>query len=94
MTTTHTPTPWFLNEAQDFVKGDGRHIAVLFDGTPTSPTVKERKSNAAFIVRACNAHDELLAALKAARDFHDWNESSVSATARQVVVAIAKAEGK
>jgi hypothetical protein len=69
MNAQHTPTPWT-------VMADGRHIVrntkdgttIVADcGEPSRHFVKEpEKGNAAFIVRACNSHEALVAALKAA----------------------------
>lgn len=54
MTTNHTPTPWRVNtfngDRQEVLDANGNNACV--------------KANAAFIVRACNAHDELVAALE------------------------------
>lgn len=52
-TQPHTPTPW---------KTDGRSIFQP-GGSVIAGTV-EKSQNAAFIVRAVNAHDEMLTALK------------------------------
>lgn len=64
MTTKHTPTPWFLSGPHN----DGS--AGIY--TTANPSVDSSvaafsdvgEANAAFIVRACNAHDELVAALE------------------------------
>ena len=70
MKTNHTPTPWHLiqTERNDMVisYSDGElrsHIATCHDQAlcPEHGTVK---ANAEFIVRACNHHEELVAALK------------------------------
>lgn len=49
---THTPTPWTVDGV--WIESAGDTIAEVWVD-----------ANAAFIVRACNSHDELLAALKA-----------------------------
>src|ERR1700735_2276674 len=58
----HTPTPWIL---------DGEHLRTIVRGAEsTIIAVRHRlpavthAANAAFIVRAVNAHDDLVAALK------------------------------
>ena len=62
--TEHTPTPWFVMHGTDIMHGDKatRHASVdkLWADGGTQAC-----ANAAFIVRACNAHDELVAALTA-----------------------------
>jgi len=65
----HTPTPWHTGEGKAeriIYAADGFAVAdaTVFHGLHVeSPT-----ANAAFIVRACNAHDELVAALKGLLD--------------------------
>ena len=70
--TKHTPGPWVV--AEDVFNGrpeirdrDGRLIAVVMAQYPMSATTQS--SNAAFIATACNCHDELVEALKAASVF-------------------------
>lgn len=61
---THTPTPW---ETRELSNGDW---AISQKGAPTAHTTvhtwngKEGNATAQFIVTACNAHEELVAALK------------------------------
>jgi hypothetical protein len=73
---SHTPTPWHVggmgsaiavhHKGQPFRvwAADGGGVADVCTrrqlGADDAP---EEKANAAFIVRACNAHDELVAAL-------------------------------
>lgn len=59
----HTPTPWIaLKSTASFYeiiqKDDVHSIAYVWDGEG-----RDAKATAAFIVRACNAHDELTKAL-------------------------------
>lgn len=64
MSTQHTPTPW--------------HDEIGAPGSSSGLTVRDENGNiiarvgsiddAAFIVRACNAHDELVAALRGLLD--------------------------
>ena len=70
----HTPTPWIATFSRTFTKGrrkftleqDPHHAhrwigdLWLTEGLPDAV----QDANARFIVQACNAHDELLAALK------------------------------
>ena len=77
----HTKTPWKIgaphpnNACAYIVDADGREVATLYGGSDPGGQnemghwVRQpiRDANAAFIVRACNAHDELVAALKEGR---------------------------
>lgn len=67
MTEKHTPTPW---EAR--LHNNGSHWFIDADsgeGDGTGITVVDELSeaNAAYIVKACNGYEELLAAAKASR---------------------------
>lgn len=76
-TSAHTPTPWFISDKTQVVlricAPQGGEVAVLYDAPGNSPIGDsellharrlEQKANAALIVRACNAHDDLAALLK------------------------------
>lgn len=83
----HTPTPWVA------VEKEGRRT-LLVSGGPrfTGETIGaiDRKENAAFIVRAVNAHEELLEVLY-------WllgNSKAGGAQAERISQAIAKAKMK
>ena len=79
--TEHTPGQWVIYddgrgpESSDIIMahidGDNFDICAMSTELP----VDERKANAEFIVRACNAHDDLLEALKTllayANDYSD-----------------------
>ena len=104
MGTDHTPTPWTFGNGEKFPfvirhdsDGLGSHIAYIacqevickeHGGTP--------EANAAFIVRAVNAHEELLEACKCAGDALLANEGDPikREALRQLREAIAKSEGK
>lgn len=74
MTQNHTPTPWTIETVQTSVGfvykigpfpwiGDKvNHACIYVDYNNNAPTLK---ANAEFIVRACNAHDDLVDALEA-----------------------------
>lgn len=64
-TATHTPTPWTLRGRLVEVSGRGEIARCIL---PADGGVFEATENAAFIVRACNTHDELVAALTKARE--------------------------
>lgn len=62
MTTQHTPTPWRMSSMRN---GETIQIVQAYAPVARIALVSPRKpENAAFIVRACNAHDELVAALR------------------------------
>lgn len=74
-TTSHTPTPWRTNGATITAYGAwgltiascrSRQDPVNAHPGLAAKTTAEAGANAAFIVRACNAHDELLEALRRA----------------------------
>ena len=78
MTQQHTPTPWTYQPLQPFMKGcpigtgdlaiptASTLIATAWNTTRglSGPQGAETEANARFIVQACNAHEELLAALE------------------------------
>lgn len=79
MSIEHTPTPWCLSASSNtIIKQDFTHIglgedsgvqigsACGYTGSGFFPSDEEGVANAEFIVRACNAHDQLVASLKAA----------------------------
>lgn len=69
MNAQHTPTPWHV--------GDGKAARIIYgqDGYAIADATVyhgrhggAEEANAAFIVRAVNAHDDLVAALRKARN--------------------------
>jgi hypothetical protein len=70
----HAPTPWKI-EAKKRPYGSEGSYNIAFcgdisDGIGYIGQIYNR-ANAAFIVRACNAHDDLLAACKALVEYRD-----------------------
>ncbi|WUR15675.1 hypothetical protein E7V67_011400 [[Empedobacter] haloabium] len=68
-TSKHTPTPWYANLQPDgfFDIQDGPNLntaSVLCSRFEWPERKEEMHANAEFIVRACNAHDHLVAALQ------------------------------
>lgn len=64
-TTQHTPTPWKVVRLSDLIgvlDANGFGVADLVP--PSNRDTSNNAANAAFIVTACNAHDELVAALR------------------------------
>lgn len=99
--TEHTPVPWRVKTEQKCAHG--RHVHV---GPNRGPTVADvhlwcGQADAEFIVRACNAHEDLLAACEAAlKDLcaHQictrfYCSLCAYDTVAQVKTAIAKARG-
>lgn len=94
----HTLGPWFLSplvSREGFRINDSEGYCVAeTDGRSGDG---EEEANAQFIVKACNAHDEMQAALKLALDeIHHpgaarFNDRDIDEVIR---AAIAKAEGK
>lgn len=71
--TKHTPTPWILSSGTNGAvravhawKEGGKHIIIAKFPDRTIEDSAEMEANAAFIVRACNAHEELLKLIKTA----------------------------
>lgn len=67
----HTPTPWehLPDEEGSPIVGAGQRICDMdcrsfSDDESFESQTAQMEADAAFIVRACNAHDELVAALK------------------------------
>ena len=82
---THTPTPWRANESVFSANG----MTELHIGTPemtacvvyvdkAAPYAATQEANAAYIVKACNSHAQLVAALEA--------------TVKELALAFARAE--
>jgi hypothetical protein len=101
----HTPTPWKIDQYETVVGTTDEAFEIASCWTANSgihKDFKECRANAEFIVRACNAHDNLVRALRSTLDHvavpfakrdaawgRKGNEIFVQARA-----ALAKAEGK
>lgn len=89
-TNAHTPTPWEVGDldhnGQRIVRGEHIEICTCWHHCVGS-IEKEMEANAAFIVKAVNSHDALVAALPAI--FHALEETlgfaSLSPGARENV---------
>jgi hypothetical protein len=74
---SHTPTPWLYEITSDhapafiYVENSDNDLAgiAIADCKAVDLTYAECDANAAFIVRACNAHDELVAALEQSKEY-------------------------
>jgi len=80
----HTPVPWHYwerNDSRKYVIADSEATEagrmplgtnMIADVVPVS-TGNHHEANAAFIVRACNAHDEMLTACRAR--LNEWHKN-------------------
>lgn len=92
----HSPTPWSVRPAHDgsFVIATGREaeggvVARRNSGSGTS------LADAAFIVRAANSHDELVAALSALLAAYEYRVGDgLTPLITNARAALAKAEGR
>lgn len=76
--TEHTPTPWGIERTRDTMwigpmRPDGHKVASIVFYVHRGPDYIDEhnmraEANAEFIVNAVNSHDEMLAALKDAKD--------------------------
>ena len=90
----HTPLPWYTAEKARW-QADVRFVRTSYDSSGVIGCCGDL--DAEFIVRACNAHDELLAAGKAfVEDYLGYINSDDYdlPDPRALLAAIAKAEGK
>ena len=95
MNMKHTPTPWILVYGDVIRNMDGERVAdcdtTALDTRPRPPIEKD-KANAAFIVRACNAHGDLVAALESILVWDDGNLPGDILDDARAIVAKAKGE--
>ena len=61
---TYTQIPWDLKSRHIYSPGVGKRVATVCNDAPCGQDNISAFANAAFIVRAANCHEELLAALK------------------------------
>lgn len=95
MTQKHTPTPWTVRPSYNNFKYGGYIDAgeKLIAGIGGSEfTGQENRANAAFIVRACNAHAAALEGLKRAQGFIDNLGASDSETYQFITQTINEME--
>jgi hypothetical protein len=104
--TKHTPTPWIVtNGVQIWRDGHSslaspRICSLANAAQPVEQlTAEEMAANAAFIVRAVNAHEELVAAARALLDRLDdittdaFSKGGEAVEREALRAALAKAEG-
>lgn len=97
--TKHTPTPWERCDAFG-ASAMGLNVKATGDDKMICSTTgyygrDGAAANAAFIARACNSHEQLVAALEAARmviETSDDQEPQMIAALSQIEAALAAAE--
>lgn len=100
--TAHTPTPWEIRDVPSrerfkITDSTGYTIAEM----PSYPIIEKEEANAAYIVRAVNAHEALLEALEqcltldgaTAERSHTMALKRLQAINEIATAAIAKAKG-
>ena len=92
---THTPTPWRANESVFSANG----MTELHIGTPemtacvvyvdkAAPYAATQEANAAYIVKACNSHAQLVAALEMlTKALYDSGHQNLFCLAREYIAA-------
>lgn len=94
MNTKHTPLPWAVS-GRTIIAGNGRSVC----NNGNSSTGQEAE-NLDYIVRACNAHDDLVAALAALLNLSDYEtitgrqDSDGAEFRTSARTALAKAKGE
>ena len=86
--TEHTPTPWVISRGKNTVMINGERGFVCFLDQPAGP---EQEANAAFIVRACNAHSDLMALAEEAERATSF--AALGGLRQQARAALAAAKG-
>ncbi len=92
----HTPTPWRVDggySGYDFIVDKEGSLLAQLGSVNAKPLYRNAKANAAYIVLAVNAHEELLIA---AKDFlYDMRQQPnlFGASIERMEKLIAKAEG-
>ena len=93
---THTPTPWLFQKKTTISRDSPPrvHYRIYKDGGVYGhPASCDREEDAAFIVRACNSCDALVAALKSLADYVEVSTSAAPATVKaRAALAAARKE--
>lgn len=103
MSEKHTKLPWHVDQYGGVVTNSLDRVVVNGFAPSSGPRNKLAEENTTFIIRACNAHDELVAQLKALLNYADsMHRLEASQEGREVDyetfplvrAAIAKATGE
>jgi hypothetical protein len=94
--TKHTPTPWRVGERYPSrvlgSLGSGVIVAFCSDKEDEGFETEREKADAELIIRAVNAHEELLEAVKTLH--HTFGDTHIGSESCKFCRIIAKAEGK
>lgn len=99
MTTNHTPTPWEIRE-HNYGNVRGAHgLFMVGNNAPIADgiygrNISEADANADFIVKACNAHDDLVAVLEKITDEMTRLNTVMKETWEEAQSLLAKARGE
>jgi len=95
--TQHTPVPWTYEAGSEIISVQGTRrllVAQVLETAMLKDEPDHREADAAFIVRACNAHEELLEALNRLTTFAvRQDHAPVCEDIAFALAAIAKATG-
>jgi hypothetical protein len=98
MTQTRTPGPWEVDKYSQITTPTEEVLLVSGVALPSGnhPRIAEAEANAAFIVRACNAHEQLVKALEKVRIFVNGDRSPANMSTATFIIdkALALARGK
>lgn len=92
----HSPLPWVFKDRR--TEGKRVQVSTAYNHVGAPPQVcamwnsRMAAENAAFIVRACNSHYELIEALEHLVGLEVWNADAI--ILRPAKAAIAKAKGE
>lgn len=99
MSSLHTATPWKTSGSGTSVyNNQGALLAAVYGDDPQCRADDRMHANAEFIVRACNAHEDLVTELMSALCFvedaegsNDFKPGAVTARIKSIRAALAKA---
>jgi hypothetical protein len=90
----HTPLPWWIDDDGFIAAGSGDDYQTVADPhcRPTADYGDENGANAAFIIRACNSHYQLLDTLDFVRSWFVDNDldGEYHAIFEEICAAVAK----
>lgn len=93
----HTPTPWKYQRQieSDFISGRNHPTYPIYTngGKFGNPAEAKSEADAEFIVRACNSHDDLLAACSEAVEILSVYLPESLPTLKAIKAAVDKAKG-